>query len=66
LKKLPKNWRSTPVSQTTKAIGDRWVKDCKSAVLKVPSVIVPEEFNYLLNLSHPDIEKMTIDTPIKY
>ena len=66
LNNLPGDWRSTPVSPTTKAIGDRWVKDRKSAVLKVPSVIVPEEFNYLLNPSHPDIEKMTIGTPVKY
>jgi RES domain-containing protein len=66
LKKLPGDWNSRPVSPSTKAIGDRWVKKRKSVVLKVPSVVVPEEYNYLLNPNHPDFEKITIGTPIQY
>lgn len=66
LNKLPGDWRSTPVSPTTKAIGDNWIKDRKSAVLKVPSVVVPEEYNYLLNPTHPDIIKINIGSPVRY
>ncbi len=66
LDKRPGDWNSRPVSPAIKAIGDRWVKKRKSVVLKVPSVVVPEEYNYLLNPNHPDFEKIAIDTPIIY
>ncbi len=66
LDKLPGDWNSRPVSPAIKAIGDRWIKKRKSVVLKVPSVVVPEEYNYLLNPNHPDFEKITIGTPIQY
>jgi RES domain-containing protein len=66
LDKLPGDWSSRPISPSIKAIGDRWVKDKPSAVLKVPSVVVPEEYNYLLNPYHPDFDKITIGTPIVY
>ena len=66
LDKLPGDWNSRPVSPAIKAIGDRWIKKRKSVVLKVPSVVVPEEYNYLLNPKHPDFEKIAIDTPIIY
>jgi RES domain-containing protein len=35
-------------------------------VLKVPSVVVPEEFNYLLNPSHPDRDNIRIKAPVVY
>jgi RES domain-containing protein len=66
LDKLPSDWNSRPVSPAIRAIGDRWVKEKTSVALKVPSVVVPEEYNYLLNPVHPDFEKIAIGTPIKY
>jgi RES domain-containing protein len=66
LDKLPGDWNSRPVSPAIRAIGDRWVKEKTSVALKVPSVVVPEEYNYLLNPVHPDFEKIAIGTPIKY
>lgn len=66
LKDLPNDWSSRPIAPSTKAIGDLWVKQEKSAVLKVPSVVVPEEYNYLLSPNHPDFAKITIGTPIPY
>lgn len=66
LDKLPGDWNSRPVSPAIKAIGDRWIKKRKSVVLKVPSVVIPEEYNYLLNPNHPDFGKITIGSPIKY
>ena len=64
--KYPKNWSSRPIAPSTKAIGDRWVKQQRSAVLKVPSIVVPEEFNYLLNPAHPDFVKIEIGRPMVY
>ena len=63
---LPAVWNSRPVCPSTRTIGDRWVKKRQSAVLKVPSVVVPEEFNYLLNPKHPEFERMTICNAIAY
>ena len=64
--KLPKEWKSRPASPHTKIIGDNWAKEQRSAVLKVPSVVVPEEFNYLLNPAHPAFKKIEIGKPVIY
>ncbi len=37
----------------TRALGDRWLRKASGLALAVPSVIVPQEFNYLLNPAHP-------------
>jgi RES domain-containing protein len=63
---LPSDWNSRPAAPSIKAIGDRWAKQGKSAVLKVPSVVIPEEYNYLLSPSHPEFAKITIGNPINY
>jgi RES domain-containing protein len=60
---LPKNWQSDPVPEAIQAIGDRWVLSRDSAVLRVPSVLVPEESNFLLNPRHPDFGKIGISRP---
>lgn len=57
---LPKNWRDEPPTNATRAIGTDWLKSGNSAVLRVPSVIIPTEFNFVLNPAHPDFKKMTI------
>lgn len=46
----------------TRPIGDRWVGEGRSAVLKVPSVIVVGEVNYVLNPGHPDFSRIDIAT----
>jgi RES domain-containing protein len=55
--KLPGNWRKEPAPITLQAIGDNWVANATSAILRVPSVIVPTESNYLLNPSHEDFHR---------
>ena len=64
--KYPRDWQHRPISPETKAIGDRWIKQLRSPVLRVPSVIVPEEFNYLINPAHPDFAKIEIGQPVVY
>jgi RES domain-containing protein len=63
---LPLDWNSRPVSQSTQILGDKWFKEQRSAVLKVPSVVVPEENIYLLNPVHPDFTRIEIGTPVPY
>ena len=63
LKKLPPDWRTEPPPPSTRQIGDRWVREARSALLTLPSVIIPGEPNYLLNLAHPDFKKISIGKP---
>jgi len=51
---LPPNWKSIPHAHATQVIGDRFVSEGVFAVLKVPSVVVQDEFNYLINPAHTD------------
>ena len=57
---LPTVWTEEPPPPSTKAIGDQWVKEARSAVLELPSVIIQTESNYLLNPTHPDFRKVRI------
>ncbi len=50
---LPPEWNALAPTVATQEIGRRWAADLKSAVLRVPSAIVPTEWNYLLNPAHP-------------
>ena len=63
---VPEDWNSRPISPSTRTIGDQWIKEQRSAVLRVPSIVVPDEYNYLLNPTHPDFAKIEIGKPIVY
>lgn len=57
---LPKNWNAHPPSIFTQNLGDIFVQKLKAPVLKVPSSIVPQEFNLLINPDHPDAHKIEV------
>lgn len=57
---LPADWDLNPPTQTTQIIGDDFVLQNEAAVLKVPSCIVPQEFNYLINPNHLDAERIKV------
>ena len=59
---LPEGWRSEP-PLAAQAIGDAWVKEERSAVLEVPSAVVPRERNYLINPLHPDFYAVQLSEP---
>jgi RES domain-containing protein len=63
---LPRNWRADPVPARVQAIGDDWAAGGASAVLRVPSALVPGESNFLLNPRHPDFGKLRIGKPIPF
>jgi len=60
---LPADWKASRAPDTTKRIGDLWVASNESVVLKVPSIIVAGESNYLLNPNHPQFRKVLIGPP---
>lgn len=57
-KDLKPDWQNFANIPFTQAIGDKWVKEMNSAILQVPSVIIPEEYNYLLNPLHKDFDRI--------
>jgi RES domain-containing protein len=65
---LPNNWRKSPPPVAVQAIGNDWIATSRAAVLRVPSVIVPAEWNYLLNPQHPDFKKIEISPkePVRF
>jgi RES domain-containing protein len=65
-RKLPANWRLHPSPIEAREIGDRWVRERRSAVLALPSVISPADTNFLLNPEHPDFKRIRIAAPIDY
>jgi RES domain-containing protein len=50
---LPRDWRDEPAPVSTAELGDEWLVGASSLALAVPSVVVPQETNYLLNPKHP-------------
>ena len=56
---LPANWDAWPPLEATMAIGDAWLAESKSAVLKVLSALIPAESNFLLNPRHPDFAQVS-------
>jgi RES domain-containing protein len=60
---LPDNWRDPDPPAALREIGDNWLRRAETACLRVPSAIVPEESNYLLNPQHPDFGKLTMGLP---
>ena len=56
---LPEGW--TGDLTITRGIGDGWLREGRVAVLEVPSVLVPETANWLLNPEHADAVKIRVD-----
>ena len=55
---LPADWPER--TELTSALGDGWLMKNSTALLSVPSAIVPETFNVLLNPAHPDAKRIVI------
>ena len=49
---LPKEWRSLGAYPQLQQIGSKWYQSNSSLVLKVPSAVIPKEYNFLINTDH--------------
>jgi RES domain-containing protein len=58
LESLPPDWATKP--GITRELGDKWLREKASVVLKVPSAILPQTSNYVFNPLHPDASQFTI------
>ena len=57
---LPESWRKLPFPQELWAVGERWLVSASSVCLLVPSAVVPQEFNLLINPSHPIFQRPAV------
>ena len=60
IKVLPPNWNQFPHVKATQSIGDLFIKEGKTCLLKVPSAVTTGDFNYLINPAHPEFKKIKI------
>jgi RES domain-containing protein len=60
---LVPDWRDTPAPSSLATLGDQWAAEGKTLLLLVPSAVVPQEKNILLNPRHVDFAKIQIFPP---
>jgi RES domain-containing protein len=67
-KQLPTNWNEYPHPNETQEIGDRFIRENKFLVMRVPSVVVYEEYNYIINPRHSLMQKVQVSdlSPFKF
>lgn len=63
VKELPTGWYASDAPTELQRIGGEWLEQGETAVLKVPSAVVVEEWNYLLNPLHADFGRLAFDAP---
>ncbi len=59
-KDLPQNWRTSPRPEALVAIGERWVREARTAVLAVPSALLPSDKNFVMNPAHRDFGRVRV------
>jgi RES domain-containing protein len=64
--RYPDSWRIYPYPEATQNFGSRWAQAGRSVALRVPSAVVPGEFNYLLNPAHADFRTLKRSRPEKF
>ena len=64
VRELPQGWRDDIA--LTRRLGDAWLARRRTALLEVPSVIVPRASNYLLNPAHPDAARCGVRETVDY
>lgn len=62
--RLPPGWDSPTAGAASQSVGDVWAREGRSAVLAVPSVVIPRETNYLINPAHADFSEVKAGEPV--
>jgi RES domain-containing protein len=57
---LPANWRDYPSPPALADLGEQWITALETLLLRVPSAVVAQEYNVLINPLHPDMPHITI------
>jgi RES domain-containing protein len=59
----PPGWRDEPPGRASMEVGARWLAESRTAVLYMPSVLIPTEQNAILNPEHPDFARLRLGEP---
>lgn len=51
---LPTNWRNLSAYSDLQKIGSDWYENQETLILKIPSAVIPNEYNFVINTEHPD------------
>ena len=57
---LPTNWRSRDQYTITRELGSNWYNELQEGMLKVPSAVIPQEHNFVINVFHPIAKELKI------
>jgi len=66
LKELPRAWRRHPAPPRLQEMGNDWLDRGRTAVLRVPSALVPTESNFFVNPLHPDFSELRVVRRLKF
>jgi RES domain-containing protein len=57
---LPQNWRQYPAPKQLAEMGDAWIHSARNLAWAVPSAVIPQESNVLINPQHTDMKHISI------
>lgn len=63
---LPPKWRKYPPPQRLATLGSNWVHSNRSLLLRVPSAVVENEFNVLINPEHENLKRIRTIGPVRF
>lgn len=63
---LPDDWNSTELCTRCQQLGSDWFKSKSTALLRVPSAVIPEEYNIVINTKHADFKKIKLITTLPF
>lgn len=66
MKTAPPGWDALPTGKASTQYGDEWLINKTSAILEVPSIVVPEDQNILISPEHSDASGITATTIRKW
>ena len=60
---LPMGWDALPSSRVSQEFGANWAVSGRSLAIRLPSAVIPEERNLMINVNHPDFPKLRLHAP---
>lgn len=66
LQSLPQDWQADPAPRRLRELGSEWARGLRSLVLAVPSALIPQESNYLINPMHKDFAWLKPGPPVAF
>ncbi len=63
---LPADWNRFPAPSSLADLGSEWVRGNASLLLRVPSAVVDDEFNLVINPSHPEMAEVKVEDVTTY